>query len=69
MGSLSDENNQKHWTFPERLNPIGKPYYEVGFGLENILKISRIDFTWRLNYLQNPNTYDFLPKPSFYFKF
>jgi hypothetical protein len=48
---------------------IGKPYYEVGFGFENIFKIARIDFVWRLDYLGKPGVYGFIVKPSFYFKF
>ncbi len=68
-GRLSDENNGKYWTFPERLHAIEEPYVEVGFGIENILKLGRIDFTWRLNYLDHADTYRFLPKPSFQFRF
>jgi hypothetical protein len=45
------------------------PYAEVGFGIENILKISRIDFTWRITHLNNSNDLGFILKPSFYFKF
>ena len=34
-----------------------KPYYEYGFGIENIgwgnFRIMRIDFNWRGNYLNN----------------
>lgn len=68
-GDLSDKNNQKFWAFPERMHAINEPYLEVGFGIENILKLGRIDFTWRLNYLDHNNTYSFLPKPSFQFRF
>ncbi len=68
-GRLSDKNNEKYWAFPDRLHAIGEPYVEVGFGIENILKLGRIDFTWRLNYLDHPDTYRFLPKPSFQFRF
>lgn len=32
-----------------------KPYIEVGAGVENILKIIRIDFIWRMSYLENPD--------------
>ncbi len=36
-----------------------KPYYEYGFGIENIgfgnLRFFRIDFNWRGNYLENPD--------------
>jgi hypothetical protein len=69
MGRLSPKNNERYWAFPDRLNVIQQPYYEVGFGIENILKLGRVDFSWRLNYLENPNTYRFLPKPSFQFRF
>jgi hypothetical protein len=29
--------------------PDRTPYMELGFGIENILKVARIDFIWRLN--------------------
>lgn len=53
-GSLSDENsiiNNKNNTF-KTLN--GKTYIEVGTGIDNILKVLRLDFVWRLS-----------PAPSF----
>ena len=48
---------------------MGYPYAEVGFGIENILKIARIDFTWRINYMDNSDALQFIVKPSFYFRF
>ena len=69
MGNLSDKNNEFHWAFPQRLHAIEEPYVEVGFGIENILKLGRVDFTWRLNYLDHENVYRFLPKLSFQFRF
>jgi translation initiation factor IF-1 len=30
---------------------LQQPYYEVGFGIENIFRIFRVDFTWRLSNL------------------
>lgn len=68
-GKLSPKNNQQLWAFPDRLFPIEKPYFEAGFGIENILKLGRVDLTWRLSYLDHPNVYRFLPKPSFQFRF
>ena len=70
-GTLSAANNQKVYIFPEITKTMNQPYYEVGFGIENIFKISRIDFTWRLNYLDKPGEtiWYFMVKPSFYFKF
>jgi hypothetical protein len=61
-GSLSDKNNPAlHndglFLLPEGTKPLGnKPYMEVSFGLENILKILRIDYYRRLTYLDGPGT-------------
>ena len=68
LGSISDANNQQEYLFPSELSGIQKPYYEVGFGLENIFKFARMDFVWRLT----PGVdqyYWFLVKPSFVFSF
>ncbi|MBX7181300.1 MAG: DUF5686 and carboxypeptidase regulatory-like domain-containing protein [Bacteroidia bacterium] len=66
-----DKGNGNNLDFPllYASQAIGRPYYEVGFGLENIFKIARIDFVWRLDYRGNPGTYGFIVKPSFYFRF
>ena len=54
FGGLSDKN--KHiMQFPEGLSNLTKPYYEAGVGIENILKLFRVDAMWRLSYLNNPN--------------
>jgi hypothetical protein len=37
----------------------GKPYVELGYGVENIFKFLRIDFIHRLSYLDNPNARKF----------
>jgi hypothetical protein len=66
IGSLSDANNQQRYLFPEGLNPINTPYFEFGFGLENIFKFFKVDFIWR----PTPGVdeyYKFLVKPSFKF--
>jgi len=69
FGKLSNENTQSIYLFPQNLHAIDKPYYEVGFGIENIFKIARIDFIWRLSDTHNANTYYFMIKPSFKFTF
>ncbi|MFM9056676.1 MAG: DUF5686 family protein [Bacteroidota bacterium] len=46
-----------------------KPYVEVGLGVENILKIIRVDFLWRMSYLDNPNIARFGFRGSFQFTF
>ncbi|MDR1555860.1 MAG: DUF5686 and carboxypeptidase regulatory-like domain-containing protein [Tannerellaceae bacterium] len=59
-GSLSDKNNPELrseglFLLPEGTKGLGnKPYMEVSFGLENILKILRIDYYRRLTYLDSP---------------
>ena len=55
-GSLSDENNainNKTGTF-KTLN--GKTYMEVGTGIDNILKVLRLDFVWRVSPSTLPGT-------------
>jgi len=34
---------------------LQKPFAEAALGVENIFKVLRIDFIWRLTYLDNPN--------------
>ena len=59
-GGLTEKNQASMNThdlflFPEGTTAIGnKPYMEVAFGFENILKIMRLDYVWRLNYLDKP---------------
>ena len=44
--------------------PSAYPYVEAGFGFENILKILRFDFIWRLTYRNQALTPNFQPKIS-----
>jgi hypothetical protein len=67
-GDISEKNNESIYLFPENLKPLTKGYYEAGFGIENIFKIARIDFTWRLTEGAGKYYY-FLVKPSFRFSF
>ena len=60
IGSLSDKNNPQYnnelFVFPEHTRLMGKtPYMEAGVGIENILKVLRVDYTWRLTYRDAPN--------------
>jgi hypothetical protein len=53
-GTLS-EKNQNYSYFPGQMRSFGKePYWEVGVGVENILKVLRIDAIWRLSHLNDP---------------
>lgn len=62
-GTLSDAS--KNINFENRLYsaPDQQIYYEYGFGIENIgfgnLKILRVDFNWRGNYLDRPEVSKF----------
>lgn len=68
-GSLSEKNKSSIYERPASISYLNKPYWEVGFGIENIFKFSRIDFLWRLDYNEHSGTYHFLAKPMFQFKF
>lgn len=55
-GDLSDKNNpyvngEGLYRFPENTHIMGdKPYMEFGVGVENIFKLIRLDYIWRLSY-------------------
>jgi hypothetical protein len=54
IGSISNAN-MNVFEFPNGLNSVSKPYYEVGVGVENIFKIIRVDALWRLSHLDHSN--------------
>jgi hypothetical protein len=45
------------------------PYVEVGFGIENILKVASINFTWRVTNLDHPDVLGFIVKPGYIIRF
>ena len=60
-GALSDRNNPMHdkslFQFPgeAKVTPMGNtPYLEAAVGLDNIFKILRVDYVWRLTYRNVP---------------
>ena len=59
-GNLSDKNNpafqQDLFRFPAGSTTMGHtPYVEAGVGVENIFKVLRVDYVWRLTYRDLPN--------------
>ncbi|WP_439558982.1 DUF5686 family protein [Dyadobacter sp.] len=73
-GSISDANLSLTTTTNETGQEIqtfsklkDRPYLELGYGIDNILKTGRIDFVHRLTYLNNPNVQPFAVKISFWF--
>ena len=72
VGSLSDASKNINAT-NLTLSAPNKPYYEYGFGIENIgfgnLRLLRIDFNWRGNYLENTDARKFGVKVGFQYNF
>ena len=67
-GTVSDENKLINasgliYQAPE------KPYWEYNAGIGNIFKVFRLDFAWRANYRDIPDTNNFTVKGSFGFYF
>jgi hypothetical protein len=59
-GSLNNKNNPTVsaglYNFPTESYKMGKdPYIEAGVGVENIFNFLRVDYVWRLTYLDHPN--------------
>lgn len=52
IGSL-DERNHNYMRFPDGLTDVKKPYFEAGVGIENIIKVIRVDAMWRLSHLDH----------------
>lgn len=56
VGTLEDRNNgslpntEAILRFPEGMSSVSKPYFEAGFGIENIFRIFRVDAVWRLSH-------------------
>lgn len=67
-GRLSDKNKNV-MLFPEGLNGMSVPYYEASVGIENILKVIRIDALWRFSYLDHPNVSNFGIRGVLHFSF
>jgi len=58
IGNIN-EKNASYSVFPSYSFSLTKPYYEAGVGIENIFKVGRIDFIWRLNHHDHANTQRF----------
>lgn len=61
MGHLSKRNNPDYnpnlYKFPDKNTvPMGmKPYMELAVGIENIFTFIKLDYVWRLSYLNRPD--------------
>ncbi len=58
-GTLSHENDGSmagtaaRLLFPEGMSSVNDPYVELGFGIENIFRLFRVDCIWRLTHRNN----------------
>ena len=72
-GSLSDASKNINVDNLKYSAPDQQIYYEYGFGIENIgfgnIRIFRVDFNWRGNYLDRPDANKFGIKAGFQFGF
>ena len=48
---------------------LQKPFVEAALGVENIFKVLRVDFIWRLTYLDNPNIVKYGLRAKLQFEF
>lgn len=67
-GTVSDENKAINASGLVYKAPT-TPYWEYSAGIGNIFKVFRVDFSWRGNYLNVPETSNFTVKGSFGFYF
>jgi hypothetical protein len=67
-GTVSDTNKAINASKLDYKAPE-KPYWEYSAGVGNIFKVFRIDFSWRGNYRDLPDTSNFTVKGSFGFYF
>lgn len=56
VGSLQEKNRNEMELLPFMFDLSSGPFMETSFGVENILKILRVDVLRRLTYLDHPNT-------------
>lgn len=76
MGGLRQENIDVISPLDPEGNPTAPfsaldpelPYVELGYGIENILKVGRVDFVHRITYRDRPDAQKFAVKLSFQFK-
>jgi hypothetical protein len=51
--------DQQVLILPVGMESVEKGYFEAGVGIENILKVFRVDAVWRLSYLDHPGIQPF----------
>lgn len=79
FGSMSEKNRlanrlnaffpSEEYTYTGFRTPSQKPYLEASVGVENILKVLKIEALWRINYNDNPQATRFAFRAGFGFYF
>jgi hypothetical protein len=65
-GTLN-KNHEDLILLPDGLSSLNEPYLETGFGFDNIFKLIRLDFIWRITNINSPQvqkfgiTFDLVP--------
>lgn len=58
-GSLSDANKKLNFKEGSNFQSLdGKTYLELGTGIDNILRVLRVDFIWRVLPMKDPSSYN-----------
>ena len=68
MGGLSDANLNHRIKIPKEISPMTYPYFELGVGVENIIKFFRLDVIWRMAHLDKLNAQPLALLVSFEFR-
>ncbi len=68
VGNLHD-NNKREMLLPIGLTDVSTPYIECSVGIENIFKVVRIDYIWRVTQKSSIETDNWSIKAKFYFSF
>jgi hypothetical protein len=55
IGTFNKKNNEVLQVPGELSSPFPIPYVEMGFGIENIAYVLRVDFLWRVTYRDRPD--------------
>ena len=69
MGSLDPKNREEMLLLPGMYDLYNGPFAEAAVGIENILKILRVDALWRLTYRDHPNVPLWTIRAKLYFNF
>ncbi|MFZ1688428.1 MAG: DUF5686 family protein [Flavobacteriales bacterium] len=69
VGALDPKHASAMLFLPGMFDLSGGPFMEASVGIENILKMLRVDIVWRLRYLENPNTAPFAIRGKIFINF